>query len=83
MGFTCGSQFITPKSAKLHFKYRWTCKKYKETRQISKHASTKIPKQTTLLWNNGEKERKEDYPTSATYFCRCRINFLSTFAVVP
>ena len=48
-------------SAKLHFKYGWTCKST-ETR-----AEMKTYKKTTLLQDNDGIERQEDYLISAVY----------------
>ena len=54
--------------------------------QYRNKAEMKASKKTTLLSNNGEKERQEDYPTSVVYFCKCTCSvvFLSFFfAIVP
>ena len=45
-----GSQFF----AKLHFKWGWTCKKYRNKAEMKTH-------KTTLLQNSGRKERPGDY----------------------
>ena len=46
---------------KTSFKQGWICKKYRNKTWMKAH------QKTTLLRNNGGKERQEDYPTSAAY----------------
>ena len=42
----------------------------------------KTCKKTTLLRNNGAKERQEDYPSSAVYVADIVIVFLSFFSTI-